>query len=694
MADTTKGFNFSKILKSPDLAVAIFMIVIVMMFIIPLPAFLLDLFMVLSISISLLVLLLVIFSKDPLELSIFPSLILVLTLFRLGINVSSTRLILRDGQQFQGALVRAFGNFVVGGEFVIGIIIFIIIIAVQYLVISKGTTRVSEVAARFALDSLPGKQMAIDSDLAAGMINEQDAVKKRLDLQREVDFYGDMDGATKYVSGDIIVGIIITLINAIGGVLIGSISRGMSAGEAFNTFILLTVGDGLISQIPSILNAVAAGMIVTRSVANDTLGVDIKEQIRKQYKPLWIVAITIALLGFIPGFPTFICLLLSGIFGSGAYFLGKEERAIEEQEKVEAQAPEEEEKRPVDKLVPIDPIAIEFGYSLIPLVDKSQGGDLFDRIRNVREQIALDYGMIVPTIVVRDSLKLEPNEYSIKINGVSVASWGLNPDKLLAINPGMVSEEIDGIGVEEPSYNLPAKWINIDDKDKAESFGYTVIDASTVLVTHLTETLIKNVDELLGREDVKKILDSVKDQYPTLVSEVQGMVNYGFIQKVLQLLLKDKVTIRNIATILETISDYAKDVTNPEVIVEYVRQSLKNQICKQYLDDKGFLNSYTINQQLENFLADEFEKVERTGVTSINPEFLNQLVNSLTEKEKEAYNNGYEYFIVLTSTRLRRHLNNLMRNIVPKAIFLSYDEVSQYAKVDYIGEINIQNNQK
>lgn len=689
MADTLRTNTFSKILKSPDFMIAIGVLTIVVMLIIPLPTFMLDFFMSLSIAISLLVMLLVLFSKSPLDLSIFPTLLLILTLFRLALNVSSTRLILLQGPSFNGHLIKAFGNFVVKGNYVIGLIIFIILIAVQYLVISRGTTRVSEVAARFALDSMPGKQMAIDSDLAAGLITEQEAIRKRLELQQEADFYGNMDGASKFISGDVMVGIFITLVNSIGGILIGILSFKLNATEAAKTFVLLTVGDGLVSQIPSILNATAAGIIVTRSVADDTIGKSIQKEVNKSSKPLWILTATLFIFAFFPGFPTLAFLMLSALFGSLAYFLTKKEKTgiLEKEEKAKT---EEEETQPqtVSKLTPIEPIALEIGYALIPLVDKSQGGDLFDRIRNVRNQIAYEYGMIVPTIVVRDSLKLDSDQYSIKIHGVEVATWKVYPDKLLAINPGAVSSEIEGEKVEEPSYNLPAVWIDYKDKDKAESFGYTVIDAATVIITHLTETLLKNVDSLLGREEVKKIIDSVREEFPTIVSEVEKSVNYGFIQKVLQNLLLEKVSIRNISTILETIADYGKDVTNPEVVVEFIRQRLKNQICKQYVDENNKLNVYTLNSSLENYLADEFEKVERTNVTSINPEFLNKLINIVIDKEKECYQKGYEYFIILVSSRLRRHLKNLLKGLIPKTIFLSFDEISPFVDLNYIDEIN------
>ncbi|MCX8058865.1 MAG: flagellar biosynthesis protein FlhA [Spirochaetes bacterium] len=688
MADTFKIANIARFAKSPDLIIVIFVIVTIMMLIIPVSGFVLDFMMSLSISTGLLVMILVIFSKSPLDLSIFPSLLLILTLFRLAINVSSTRLILIKGPQFNGQLVKSFGNFVVAGNYIVGIIIFIILIAVQYIVITKGTTRVSEVAARFALDSLPGKQMSIDSDLAAGIITEQEAIRRRLELQREADFYGDMDGASKFISGDVIVGILITFINSIGGILIGIFKFNMDITSAVNTFLLFTVGDGLVSQIPSILNSTAAGIIMTRSSANNTLGIDFFDQIKKQYKPLWIISGIMLFFAFLPGFPKLAVLLLALMFGAFAYFLGKKEEAVSIKEKEEKEK-EKEKPTTIDRIIPVDPIALEIGYSLIPLVDKSQGGDLFDRIVNVRKQIAYDYGMIVPTISVRDSLKLDPNQYMIKINGVEAATFEVYPDKLLAINPGTVSEQIEGKIIAEPAYGLPSIWIDPKDKNYAESLGYTVIDSSTVIITHLTEVIIQNVDSLLGREEVKKIIDSVKEMYPTLVSEIDDKKYYGVIQKILQKLLLEKVSIRNITTIFETISDNTSYFHNPDIIVEFIRQKLKNQICAKYADSKGYLYIVQLDAKLENYLASEFEKIDKTGVTSINPEYLNKLINVFVEKEAEVYKKGYEYFIVVVSNRLRRHLRNLFSSIIPKAVFLSFDELSKNYKIEVIDVIKI-----
>jgi|YNPMSStandDraft_2_1061718.scaffolds.fasta_scaffold00004_60 flagellar biosynthesis protein FlhA len=689
MADTLKISNIAKFAKSPDLIIVIFVIVTVLMLIIPIGGFLLDFMMALSISTGLLVIILVVFSKSPLELSIFPSLLLILTLFRLAINVSSTRLILIKGPQFNGQLVKAFGNFVVSGNYIVGIIIFIIIYAVQYIVITKGTTRVSEVAARFALDSLPGKQMSIDSDLAAGIITEQEAIRRRLELQREADFYGDMDGASKFISGDVIVGILITVINSIGGILIGALRFNMNINDAINTFLLFTVGDGLVSQIPSILNSTAAGIIMTKSSANNTLGIDFFDQIKKQYKPLWIISSIMFLFAFIPGFPKIAVILLSLLFGTSAYYLGKRDTESTLKEKEKAEKEESKPSTTIDRIVPVDPIALELGYSLIPLVDKTQGGDLFDRIINVRKQIAYDYGMIVPTISVRDSLKLDPNQYTIKINGVETATFEVYPDKLLAINPGTVSEKIEGKVISEPAYGLPAVWIDPKDKNYAESLGYTVIDSATVIITHLTEVIIQNVDSLLGREEVKKIIDSVKEMYPTLVSEIDDKKYYGVIQKILQKLLLEKVSIRNIATIFETISDNASYFHNPDLIVEFIRQKLKNQICAKYADSKGYLYVVQLDSKLENYLANEFEKIDKTGVTSVNPEYLNKLINIFIEKENDTYKKGYEFFIVVVSNRLRRHLRNLFSGILPKAIFLSFDELSKNYKIEVIDVISM-----
>ncbi|HOV46374.1 MAG: flagellar biosynthesis protein FlhA [Spirochaetes bacterium] len=689
MADTARPrINFSKILNSPDILVAVAIVTIVIMFILPLPVFFLDFFMSISLALSLFVLFLVIFSTNPLDISIFPSMLLIMTLLRLGLNVSSTRLILSKGPQFNGKLITAFGQFVVGGNFIVGLIIFIILIAVQYIVISKGTTRMSEVAARFALDSLPGKQMMIDSDLAAGIITEQEAILRRKSLQREADFYGSMDGASKFVSGDVMVGIFITVVNIIGGILIGLLKFHMDFTQAMETFLIFTVGDGLVSQIPSLLNGVSAGIIVSRSEAADTLGNEFKKEATRSYYPLWILAATLTFFGFVPGFPWYVFLPLGGLFGYLAYSMQTSTK-----KKVEEKIEKKEEEKPViiDKLVPIEPIALEIGYSLIPLVDKSQGGDLFERIANVRKQIAYDYGMIVPPIVVRDSLKLEATEYSIKIHGVKVASSKLYPDRLLAINPGVVSEEIEGIKIKEPTYNLDAVWIEPSQKDIAESFGYTVINCSTVIATHLTETIMNNVDSLLGREEVKKIIDSIRDEYKTLVSEVESVTNIGFLQKVFQNLLSEKISIRNIATILQTVADKLEINKNldPDLVSEFVREKLKNQICRTYTDDKGRLRVYALSPKLENYLANEFEKSVRLGVYTFPPQFLPNFINKILEFEKEANEKKLDYFILLVSPRIRRQLKMILSSVAPRAVVLSTSEISPGVSLEYVGQISM-----
>ncbi len=694
MADATRPkIDFSKILNSPDILIAIVIMTIILMFIIPLPTFFLDFFMSLSLGFSLFVLFLVIFSTNPLEISIFPSLLLIMTLMRLGLNISSTRLILSQGPAFKGKLITAFGSFVVGGNFIVGLIIFIIIIAVQYIVIARGTTRMSEVAARFALDSLPGKQMMIDSDLAAGIINDQEALRRRQALQKEADFYGSMDGASKFVSGDVIVGIFITIVNIVGGILLGSLKFGLSIQDAMQTFLIFTVGDGLVSQIPSLLNGISAGIIVSRSEAADSLGSEFKRESTRSIKPLWVLSGSLLIFGFVPGFPFYVFLPLGFFFGYLAYTMQttKKEEGIKKEEKKE-----EEKPLIIDKLVPIEPIALEIGYSLIPLVDKSVGGDLFERIANVRKQIAYDYGMIVPPIVVRDSLKLDANEYAIKIHGVKANSWKLFADKLLAINPGAVSEKIDGITTKEPTYNLEAVWIDFNKKDIAESFGYTVINCATVIATHLTETIIANVDSLLGREEVKKIIDSIRDEYKTLVSEVESVANIGFLQKVFQNLLSEKISIRNIETILETVADKLGQNKNldPDLVTEFVRQRLKNQICRTHADEKGRLRVYAFNSKLENYLANEFEKSERLGIYTFPPKFLPSFINTILKYEQESISKKLDYFIILTSPRIRKQIRSITATVCPKAVILSTSEISPSIALEYVGQISISEEQE
>ena len=566
----------SKLNKFSDVMLALGVVMIVMMMIIPLPPFLLDLLLALNITLSLTIVMISIYNVEPLQFSVFPSLLLVTTLFRLALNVSATRLILLQG--YAGEVILAFGSFVVGGNAVVGFIVFIILILIQFIVITKGAERVAEVAARFTLDAMPGKQMAIDADLNAGLINDNEARTRRRNIQREADFYGAMDGASKFVKGDAIAAIVIIVVNILGGFIIGMVQRDMSILQALQTYTLLTVGEGLVNQIPALLVSTATGLVVTRAASENNLGHDIAAQLLAYPRVFFLVAAVLAVLSAVPGLPGVpflsIAILISGL----GYILQKtaktaQETAVTQQEEKEL----EEVRKPenIVSLLQVDPIELEIGYSLIPLVDVAQGGNLLDRVVMIRRQCALEMGIVVPTIRIRDNIQLKPNAYVIKIKGIEVAKGELLLDHFLAMNPGTVTEEIPGEETMEPAFGLPALWIHEAYRERAELSGYTVVDPISVLATHLTEVVKGHCDELLGRQDVQTLIDSVKQDHPAVVSElVPAMLSVGDIQKVLVCLLKERVSVRDLVSIMETLADTATFTKDPEVLAEYVRRTL------------------------------------------------------------------------------------------------------------------------
>ncbi|PDH71462.1 flagellar biosynthesis protein FlhA, partial [Bacillus licheniformis] len=571
-------------MSARDLSILSGVVLIVAMLIIPFPTWMLSILIIVNISLALIVLLTTMNMQEPLQFSIFPSLLLLLTLFRLGLNVSTTRSILSNGDA--GKVVETFGSFVVGGNVLVGLVVFIILIIIQFIVITKGAERVSEVAARFTLDAMPGKQMSIDADLNAGMVTEQEAKVRREKVAREADFYGAMDGASKFVKGDAIAGIIIVLINVIFGIVIGMLQKQMSIQEAASHFTLLSVGDGIVSQLPALLISTATGIVVTRAASDGNLGHDITGQLFAYPKLLYVTAGTIFLLGIF----TPIGILLTGplalLLAAGGYMLSK---AGEEKEKVEDILEEEAEvdelKSPesVVHLLDIDPIEFEFGYGLIPLADANQGGDLLDRIVMIRRQLALELGLVIPVVRIRDNIALQPNEYRLKIKGNEVAKGELLLDHFLAMSPTGEDDQIEGIDTIEPSFGLPAKWIPESQKDQAEMLGYTVVDPASVVSTHITEQVKKHAHELIGRQETKQLIDHLKESYPVLVEEVSpNPLSVGDIQKVLAKLLKEKVSIRNLVTIFETLADYGKLTTDSDMLTEYVRQALAKQITAQY----------------------------------------------------------------------------------------------------------------
>lgn len=675
-------------MKFGDIIVALAIIAIVMIIIIPVPLGILDLLLSMNISLALLILLISIYNKEPLQFSIFPSLLLITTLFRLSLNISTTRYILKDGDA--GNVIEAFGNFVIGGNAIVGFIIFIIIIIIQFLVITRGSERVSEVAARFTLDAMPGKQMAIDADLNSGLITEGEARERRQKIQREADFYGAMDGASKFVKGDAIAGIIITIINIAAGFIIGALMKDMSIPEAIQRYTLLTVGDGLVSQIPALLISTGTGIVVTRAASDSDLGNDLIKQLFRQPKIMFIIGGVLFVLGITP-LPTFPYFTLSAVFIYLGYILRNEIIKNESEELVEEEEAEAQEIRKPENIIPllqVDPIELEFGYGIIPLADPNQGGDLFDRLVMIRRQIALELGMVVPMIRLRDNIQLESNQYLIKIKGTEVSKGNIMFNHYLAMNPGNVEGQIAGIDTIEPAFGLPAKWVTDDNREKAEILGYTVVDSSSIISTHLTEVIKKYSYELLGRQEVKTLIDSVKENNSALIDElVPKLMTYGEIQKVLSNLLKEKVSIRNLVTILETLADYCLVTKDSDMLTEYVRQALGRSITKQYIPDKK-AKVVMLDPELEKVIMESIQQSEHGSYLALDPNTTQGILNNLSIHIQKLVSIG-EQPIVITAPIVRFYFKNLTEQLIPDLIVLSYNEIDPDVEIQSIGTVKI-----
>lgn len=668
--------------------IALAIVGIIMLIVVPLPTFLVDIMLTLNISLSLVIFLMSMYIKEPLEFSIFPTLLLITTLFRLSLNFSTTRLIL--GKGYAGEVVDAFGNFVTGSNPVVGFIMFLILVVVQFIVITKGSERVSEVSARFTLDAMPGKQMSIDADLNSGLINEIEAKERRKKIQREADFYGAMDGASKFIKGDAIAGIIITIINIAGGFAIGMLQMDMGFSEALSKFTLLTIGDGLVSQIPSLLISISAGMVVTRAASESNLGEDIIRQLLTQPKVLYISSGVLLLLAFtgLPMVPNIVLACFLAIMG---YTLQKTIKESEKQEEAKAQDIEVEEIRKPENvmtLLQVDPIELEFGYGIIPLADANQGGDLLDRVVMIRRQCALEMGIIVPVIRLRDNIQLKPNEYIIKIKGTEVASGELMFDNYLAMNPGTADGELEGIKTTEPAFGLPAVWINESQKERAEMMGYTVVDPPSIIATHLTEIIKSFAHELLGRQDVQKLVDNLKENYPALVDEiVPKLLSIGDIQKVLSNLLKEGVSIRDMVTIMETLADYASVTKDSDMLTEYVRQSMKRSITKQFIQD-SYAKVITLDEGLEQIIMDSVQHTEYGSYLSIDPNQAQRIINNLLKEVQKLTNMG-EQPIILASPVVRLYFKRLTEQVSPGLIVLSYNELDSSVEVQSVGMVSV-----
>lgn len=680
--------------KNPDMIMAGGVLLIIALLIIPLPPFMLDLFLATNIALSVLILMVAVYLIRPLEFSAFPTVLLIATLFRLGLNVASTRLIL--GEANAGDIIQAFGTFVIKGNYIVGIIIFLILLIINFVVVIKGSTRIAEVAARFTLDALPGKQMSIDADLNAGYIDEQEARRRREDLTRESDFYGAMDGAAKFIKGDAIAALIITGINIIGGFAIGMIQMDMAASEALSTYTILTIGDGLVSQIPSLFISVAGGMVVTRSGAADKLDKELTEQFGAKPKAMIVASIALAAIGFLPGFPMVPFFALSGAAGAVAYFRTKMMKKDEEEkirrEMAEAEEVKKPEEQPVEELLKVDPVEIELGYSLISLVDETQGGDVFKRITNVRRQLAIELGIILPPVRVRDNLQLDAEEYVIKIRSNELARNQLHPNMLLAMNPGTAEGDLRGINVTEPVFGLPATWINMSDRENAEIMGYTVVEAATVLTTHLTELLRRNADKLITRQDVKHLLENLKQDYPALVEEITPEnLPVATLQKVLRNLLQESIPVRDLPLIIESLLDYHKVTTNVEVLTEYVRHSLSETIKKQYEDSNGVIHAIAIDPQLEQTMTTALQSNNQAGTSptlGLPPETISNINESLSKSIDEITLAGYMP-VVICSAQIRPYFYRMIHTAFPMVSVLSYTELPADTDVDIVAHIGV-----
>ena len=677
----------------------LFVIFIVIAIIIPLPSWLLDFMILLNISLSLIILVMTMFIKEALEFSVFPTVLLLTTVLRLSLNVSTTRGILSSG--YAGEVISAFGNFVMGGDAIVGFLIFIIIVLVNFIVITKGSERVSEVAARFTLDAMPGKQMPIDADLNAGIINEEQAKKRRSNIQREADFYGSMDGATKFVKGDAIMSIVTTLVNLIGGVIIGMVRGGGDFNTILNTYSLATVGDGLCSQIPALLISVATGMIVTRAASEDSLINDLKSQFTAQPFVLMIAGIVMVVMMVIPGFPTVVCLILGVLLILAAFLLNRNKKKMAELELAQRKKAEEKEmeKLPADndyyrdidnvfKLLNVEPIEMEFGYSLLRLVDEKSGGNFIERVVIFRKQFALDMGMVIPSVRMTDNPEINPNMYIIKIKGEEVARGEILVDHYLALDSGDVTQQIEGIDTVEPAFGLPAKWISEDKKIMADVAGYTLIDPVSVMITHWSEIMKRYAHELLSRQDVSTMLDNVKKTNPIVVDDIiPKVISVGYLQKILANLLKEGIPIRDLETILETIGDHSNVLKDTDIITEYVRQSLKRTITHRFAEANS-LRVITLDTQIEDLIVSSVKKSDQGSYLAMPPDMIQRIVTA-SNREIDKIKDVIPTVIVLTSPVVRIYYKKLTEQFIPNITVLSYSEIDSTAQIQAIGNISL-----
>ncbi|MFM9327097.1 flagellar biosynthesis protein FlhA [Paenibacillus mesotrionivorans] len=677
-------------MRVKDLTVLLGVIGIVLMMVVPVSVHVVDVLLIINISLALMILLVAMNTQEALDFSIFPSLLLITTLFRLALNVSTTRNILSHADG--GRVVETFGGFVAQGNLVVGFVVFLILVVVQFIVITKGSERVAEVAARFTLDAMPGKQMSIDADLNAGMINETQARERRRKIEREADFYGAMDGASKFVKGDAIASIIILIINLVGGLIIGMIYHGMGVAEAASLFTQMSIGDGLVSQIPALMISTASGLIVTRANSEGNLASDLTGQLLQNPKLLFVVAGTIALLGIATPIGVLITFPVAAVILFSAFRLQKNlNQKLVEDEKAEEQQQIEEVRSPesVISLLQVDPIEFEFGYGLIPLADTQQGGDLLDRIILIRRQCALELGIVVPVIRIRDNIQLKPNEYVIKIKGNSVARGELLLNHYLAMSPGFDDESISGIETMEPAFGLPALWIDDSTKERAEMSGYTVVDPPSVVATHLTEIIKRHAHELIGRQETKALVENVRESYPALVDElIPNVVTVGDLQKVLSKLLKEKISVRDLVTIMETLADYGGYTKDHDILTEYVRQALSRQITQQYAGGGDALKVITVGPSLEKKIAESVQQTDQGSYLALDPSSSQTIFHKLNEQVTRAVQGGLQP-VILTSPTIRMYLRQLLERTLQDIPVLSYSELEPNVEIQSMGVVNL-----
>lgn len=686
------NLQYRQLLARSDVMAAIGLVSILMIMIIPLPSIVLDLFLSTNITLGLLILVISLYTVKATDFSIFPSILLTTTLFRLSLNVASTRLILLHGDEGPGAagsVIQSFGQFVVGGNYVVGIVIFAILVLINFMVITKGAGRVAEVAARFTLDAMPGKQMAIDADLNAGLINEDQARTRREDISKEAAFHGAMDGASKFVKGDAIAGIIITLINIGAGFVIGVVQKGMPMAEAAANYTILTVGDGLVGQVPALIISTAAGLLVTRSTGESDFGSDLKKQFSFNAVALWVVSGILIIFAIIPGLPFFPFLLLSISMGLLAYQLERSRKKEEEQQVVEeeVEAPKEKREENYEELLHVDLLQLEVGYGLIPFVDASQDGELLSRIQSIRKQFAINNGFIVPPVHIRDNLQLTPNEYSFSLKGVKVAGSEILPGHFMAMDPGMVTETIQGIPTTEPAFGLPAIWISSDKKDRAQIAGYTVVDCTTVMATHISEIIKQHAHELIGRQEVQSLLDNLATQYPKLVEElVPTILSLGTIMRVLQNLLKEGVSIRDLRTILETMADYAPSTQDTDILTEYVRHSLARTISGDLAVD-GVIPVITLSKPVEDAIKNSVQHKDTGSYLAIDPATAQKILDGVG-KAISLFDSGSRPAL-LAAPQLRPYVRSLTERYFPALAILSHNEIVPSLKVRSLGTVRL-----